>query len=351
MRWLTLIVVVLAVAACASLLGRKDATVVDGKPAHHRSDGRFVNTDGVAINKPFSALLKWRWNAPEVKPLALPLAENNPDDLRANRSDSTLTWVGHSTFLLQHNGINVLTDPHFGERASPVSFAGPKRMVPPGIALEDLPDIDAVVISHNHYDHLDRYTVEALTKQQAQNPPTWFVPLGQRAWFDALGVQKVIELDWWQSAPFGEWEVTAVPVHHWTSRSPFDRNRVLWAGWVMATPDFRFVHIGDSGYSDDFKAIGDRLGPFDLAAVPIGAYLPRWFMQAAHMDPAEAVQVHRDLRARQSVAMHWGTFMLTDEPVDDPPKRLAAALVEAGVAAEDFVVMQHGETRPLVTTD
>ena len=348
MRWIVIGVVLVAVVACAGLMGRDDSVAVPGKPAHHRSDGRFVNTDGEPINKPLSALLKWQREAPDVEPVALPLAENDPAYLRANRTDSTLTWVGHSTFLLQHKGVNILTDPHFGLRASPVSFAGPKRLVPPGLALADLPPIDIVVISHNHYDHLDRYTVRTLAKLQADNPPTWYVPLKQKAWFDSLGVPNVVELDWWESAETADWSVTAVPVKHWTSRTPWDRNKVLWAGWVLETDAFTFAHIGDSGYSSDFKAIGDRFGPIDLAAVPIGAYLPRWFMQAAHMDPDEAVQVHRDLQAKRSVAMHWGTFVLTDEPVEDPPKRLNAALRAAGISASEFSVLQHGETVSLV---
>ncbi|MEM9603143.1 MAG: MBL fold metallo-hydrolase [Pseudomonadota bacterium] len=347
MRTLVIAIGLLTIAACAGFMTREESTAVPGKPAHHRSDGRFVNTDGEAIDKPLSALLKWQREAPDVKRVSLPLAENDPAYLRANRTDSTLTWIGHSTFLLQHNGVNILTDPHFGQRASPVRFAGPKRLVPPGVDLDALPDIDIVVISHNHYDHLDRYTVKALTRKQAANPPTWFVPLKQKAWFESLGVPDVVELDWWQAADVGDWTVTAVPVKHWTSRTPFDRNTVLWAGWALQTDGFSFAHIGDSGYSADFKAIGDRLGPFDLAAVPIGAYLPRWFMQAAHMNPEEAVKVHRDLRAARSVAMHWGTFVLTDEPVEDPPRQLALALREAGVDPDAFLVLQHGETLPL----
>lgn len=345
MRWIGLVLVLGVVAACASFLGDDASAPVPGKPAHHRSDGTFVNTNGEPINKPLSALLKWRREAPKVERVTLPLAENDPAYLRANRTDSTLTWVGHSTFLLQHAGVNILTDPHFSQRASPVSFAGPKRMVAPGLSIDELPNIDVVVISHNHYDHLDRYSVRALERQQQSSPPTWFVPLGQKAWFDRLGARQVVELDWWDSADFNGWTVTAVPVQHWTSRTPFDRNTVLWAGWTLKTDDFNFAHIGDSGYSDDFKAIGERLGPFDLAAIPIGAYLPRWFMQAAHMDPVEAVKVHQDLGARQSVAMHWGTFTLTDEPVEQPPRQLAAALEEAEIDASRFVVMQHGETR------
>lgn len=350
MRKIAIAVVLVLLIACAVIMRPGDNTLIPGKPMHHRSDGRFVNTDGEAIDKPLSALLKWRSQAPHVEPVSLPLAENDLAFLQQNRVKSTLTWIGHSTFLLQHRGVNILTDPHFGQRASPLSFAGPRRLVAPGIALEDLPPIDMVVISHNHYDHLDRFTVEALARKQRENPPTWFVPLRQKAWFSDLGVDKVVELDWWDSSNFGDWRVTAVPVKHWTSRTPFDRNKVLWAGWVLETDGFKFAHIGDSGYSDDFREIGDRLGPFDLAAIPIGAYLPRWFMQAAHMDPAEAVRVHQDLRSRRSVAMHWGTFVLTDEPVEDPPKRLRLALQEAGIGEGEFAVMQHGETRIMMET-
>jgi N-acyl-phosphatidylethanolamine-hydrolysing phospholipase D len=266
--------------------------------------------------------------------------------LQQNRSEPTLTWVGHATFLLQLGGINILTDAHFSERASPVQFAGPRRVVAPALRLTELPHIDAVVISHNHYDHLDRGTVKRLAAQSGGSAH-FFVPLGLKAWFRRAGIHSVTELDWWDEAQHRGLKLTLTPVQHWSSRTPWDRDKTLWGGWVVEHPQLRFFFAGDTGYSQDFKDIGERLGAVDLAALPIGAYDPRWFMQIMHVNPEEAVQIHRDLRARHSVAMHWGTFILTDEPLDEPPHRLAAARHAAGVSPEAFFVMKHGETRNL----
>jgi len=266
--------------------------------------------------------------------------------LKSNRTQPTLTWIGHATFLLQLGGLNILTDAHLTDRASPVWFAGPKRVTPPAIELGDLPHIDAVVISHNHYDHLDRATVKRLARQAAGSP-RFFVPLGLKTWFAGAGIRDAMELDWWDAVDYKGLQFTLVPVQHWSARTLWDRDRTLWGGWVIEQPDFRFFFAGDTGYSPDFLNIGRRFGHVDLAAIPIGAYEPRWFMKVMHVNPEEAVQIHRDLRARYSVAMHWGTFILTDEPLDEPPYKLDAARRAAGVTPEEFFVMKHGETRDL----
>ena len=278
---------------------------------------------------------------------AFPHAENDPAFLRANRSEPTLTWIGHDSFLIQRNGLNILTDPHLTERASPVGWAGPERMMPPGLTLEQLPDIDLVIISHNHYDHLDEGTVIALNRRQPDRPPRFYVPLGLKAWFVARGIKNVVELDWWENTEVAGMKLHAVPVQHFSSRGPFDRNATLWCGWVAQWPDFSLFFAGDSGYSQDFKDIGERFGGFDLSLIPIGAYDPRWFMRPMHVDPEEAVQVHLDVRSRQSIGMHWGTFVLTLEDPAEPPRRLATAVSKAGLAPDSFTVMQHGETRRL----
>ncbi len=319
---------------------------------HHLPDGTFRNNYLESIDKPFTDLIKWRWNAERTDPISFPLAQNDPAFLKQNRTEPTLTWIGHATFLLQYDGLNVLTDPHLTRRASPVSFAGPERFTPPGLTFDDLPEIDLVVISHNHYDHLDKLTVQTLYERQPDNPPRFMVPLKQKAWFDDLGIPNVVELDWYDRLEFQGWTVHAVPVQHWTSRSPWDRNTVLWAGWVLEHPDFRFFFAGDTGYSQDFADLAEAFPSFDLAALPIGAYDPRWFMKAAHINPEEAVRIHQDIRARYSVGMHWGTFQLTDEPMDEPPVKLRTALKEAGLEEDRFFVMQHGETKmlaPLLT--
>ncbi|MFK8079897.1 MAG: MBL fold metallo-hydrolase [Granulosicoccus sp.] len=293
------------------------------KPTHHRQDGTFVNTNGQAIAKPLSAVIKWQLEAPDVKALTLPSMKPRPEVI-ANPSTAQVTWVGHSTFLLQIDGLNILTDPIFSLRASPVSFAGPKRTTPPAMTIEQLPNIHLVLISHNHYDHLDKPSIIALQARQVDKPPRYLVPLGQKAWFDRLGVDQVTELDWWENASVGTATVHAVPVQHWSSRSPFDRNEVLWAGFYIDSPSLRTLFVGDSGYSDDFKTIAQRLGKVDLALVPIGAYAPRWFMKTAHMNPEEALQVVHDVGASRAIGMHWGTFPLTDEPMAEPGERAAA---------------------------
>jgi L-ascorbate metabolism protein UlaG (beta-lactamase superfamily) len=243
--------------------------------------------------------------------------------------------------------MNILTDPHLTGRASPVGFAGPARVMPPGLDFQELPHIDAVVVSHNHYDHLDEGTVKRLARQPGGSP-RFFVPLGQKAWFAGRGIRDVVELDWWAAQAMNGVKFTFTPVQHWSARSLWDRNQTLWGGWRIDTADRSVFFAGDTGYSKDFADIRERLGPVDLALLPIGAYAPRWFMSVMHIDPDEAVKIHVDLESRLSVAMHWGTFVLTDEPLDEPPHRLAHALQQAGIPHEKFVVMQHGETRKLV---
>ena len=321
----------------------------DPDKAHHTPEG-FRN------NYPFverEMSLQWRWQQ-FWRTLPRPTESNarpNPlaadvEVLRANRNEPTLTWIGHATLLLQVGGVNVLTDPYFSERASPVSFAGLRRSAPPALALDELPPIDVVLISHNHYDHLD---LSALTGLQTQpgGPPRIFVPLGIEPWLADEGIRNVVEQDWWESSEYLGLRIHLVPAQHDSARGWFDHNRTLWGGFVVEHPLLRFYFAGDTGYTRDFADIAERLGPVDLAALPIGGYEPRRFMEAMHMNPAEAVQAHRDLQARYSVAMHWGTFAMPDEPLGEPPKALAQALAESGVPPERFLVMRLGETRPL----
>lgn len=263
--------------------------------------------------------------------------------LRSNRKISTLTWIGHSSFLIQTEGVNVITDPHLTARASPFSFAGPARMMPPALNFADLPDLDLALISHNHYDHLDEGTVKRLA---AEHPRLHFiVPLGLKAWFINRRIRNVTELDWWRETVVGNSRITAVPAQHFSGRSATDRDKTLWCGFILELAGRKIFFAGDTGYSKDFSDIGERFAPVDLAMIPIGAYQPRWFMRSVHIDPVEAVKIHRDLQSRQSVAMHWGTFQLTEEPPDQPPQKLAEALHDGGISAEKFWVFRHGETR------
>lgn len=311
----------------------------ENAPAHHRSDGTYVNTNGKAIAKPLGALIKWQREAPDVEPLRLSSVPPELDKLNNPTAKAQVTWIGHSTFLLQVDGLNILTDPIFSMRASPISFAGPKRTTPPAMTIDQLPPIDIVLISHNHYDHLDKASVKALASKSSDNPPHFYVPLGHKAWFEKLGITRVTEMDWWDEVSVGVATVHAVPVQHWSSRSPFDRNKMLWSGFVIKSSSLATLFVGDSGYSDDFKTIASRLGNVDLALVPIGAYAPRWFMKSAHMDPDEALSVVKDVGAKRAIGMHWGTFALTDEPMDEPRLRASSAgVIETPMPGETLAV-------------
>ena len=331
---------------CLSALNCAAHTPSADKP-HHTQSG-FKNVHGYEENS-FWDLLKWRRQRankeiPGPESYNFPLAKNNPDFLKQNRDQNTATWIGHATVLLQMEGYNILTDPHFSKRTSPVQWAGPERVAPLGLAFEDLPPIDIVVISHDHYDALDEQTIMKLRRRPGGEKTRFYVPLGLKSWFAIREIDQVIELDWWDRQQDGNLDILAVPVQHWSKRSIFSRNKTLWAGWVIKSDRFRFIFVGDTGYTAHFKEIGNKLGPFDLAAIPIGAYEPRWFMRKHHVDPEEAVQIHRDIQSRKSMAIHWGTFILTDEPLDEPPRRLASALQQNKIPEQDFLVLKHGET-------
>jgi L-ascorbate metabolism protein UlaG (beta-lactamase superfamily) len=337
---LGLVAALLLVAGCAGVDGP-----VAGAPAHHRARG-FVN--GEAGHAPASAWTRVRFFASRVlattfspRSVSLPRVDNDGAALRANRDGATVTWVGHATLLVQLDGINLLTDPIWSDRASPVSFAGPRRLNPPGLRFEDLPPIHAVVISHDHYDSLD---VETLKRLVREHRPRFLVPLGLAAWFADLGIGGVEELDWWQARPVGRLTITCVPAQHFSGRTPWDRDRRLWSGWVVSGSK-RLYFAGDSAYFSGFARIAERLGPFDLAALPIGAYLPPEIMRPVHITPEEALQAFQDVGARHMVAIHWGTFDLAEEPLDDPPRRLAAEMARRGLGVERVWVLRHGETR------
>ncbi|NBV21659.1 MAG: MBL fold metallo-hydrolase [Proteobacteria bacterium] len=249
-----------------------------------------------------------------------------------------VTWIGHSTFLIQHRGRNILTDPIFGN-CDPLPLARLRRAAPPGVPLAALPPIHDVLISHCHYDHLDVAAIKHFGNQAA-----YWVPSGLTGWFQKRGLTRCRELAWGESAPFAEGiEIHCVPAQHFAARTPFDRNQTHWCGWVLRSPSRSVYFAGDTGYCPGFKEIGERFGGFDLAMIPIGAYQPRWFMHPMHVNPAEAVQIHLDVRSRQSVACHWGTFALTDEPLDEPPRHLAAALALHQIPPETFRALAFGE--------
>jgi N-acyl-phosphatidylethanolamine-hydrolysing phospholipase D len=344
----SLFLLALFVAACASAMN----VFYDKNKPHHTPNGFKNNYSNTVATENFWA---WQWERlragvpkPPENNYQFPVVKPDLAWLKANKSEVTATWVGHATVLVQMAGLNILTDPHFTDRASPVGFVGPKRFVPPGIALQDLPHIDAVVISHNHYDHLDEKTVLRLSSQPGGSP-RFYVGLGLKKWLNEREITNVAEMDWWDKEVFRGVTFTFTPVQHWSARSANDRFRTLWGGWhakaaaAGMVPGFSFFFAGDTGYSQDFKDVEKRLGAVDLGLIPVGAYAPRWFMGSQHVDPAEAIKVHQDIKARTSIGTHWGTFELTDEPLDEPPKLLAAERAKAGIAPERFFVVKHGE--------
>ena len=328
-------------------------------PSHRRDDGGFRNP-WIDLDPGKDSAKFWRWQRermrkgfPHRRGATVPKAIPSFDTPRAPVDATTATWIGQSSWLLQMGGLNLLTDPVFSRRASPISWAGPARVNPPGVPFEMLPPMDAVLISHDHYDHLDDASVRALHAKHGYHL-TWITPLGFAPWFAKRGILRVVELDWWERARIvmsdgGSLDVTATPAQHWCKRGPRDARR-LWCSFAIRATTIEGVSrsvffAGDSGYCPTFRDIGGKLGPFDLSLVPIGAYEPRWFMEPAHMNPEEAVQVYRDLGGRGAFAgMHWGTFILTDEPVNEPPERVRAEWTRTGLPPADLHVPAVGET-------
>ncbi len=323
----------------------------DASKPHHTPAG-FRNLHGSP--QPVSAsFLRWHLeqllrSEPVAPSTPLPSAEIDLPWVQTTESGVRISWVGHGTLLVQAGGFNLLTDPQFSERSSPLSFLGPKRWQAPAIALSDLPHIHAVVISHDHYDSLDLASVRALA-EQVGGPPVFIVPLGVDVWFrmNVPAVKDLRPVDWWEQTVVGDVAFTLAPVQHWSGRRPFHRDSTLWGAWAVqwANPDFHFLYGGDFGYSEDLRVLGDKLGPFDLAALPIGGYVPRWLLRRYRMNPMEAIQAHRDLRAKSSVAIRWGSFSMGDERLDRPLRTLENARRYADVSEQEFFAMKHGESR------
>ena len=267
-----------------------------------------------------------------------------------NGSGLAVTWLGHSTVLIQTAEATILTDPVWADRVSPFRFLGPRRWVPAPLALEALPRLDLVLLSHNHYDHLDQATVRRLSELQPQVP--WVTPLRLSGSLRRWGVREAIELDWWDVYRAGAVEIGSTPAMHFSARGLLDRNRTLWCGWGIRLGGRRVFFAGDTGYHPEFPEIRKRFGPFDLVLLPVGAYEPRWFMRPVHMNPEEAVLAYRDLIPDSGgspvmVPIHWGTYKLTDEPMDEPPGRTRQAWQASGLPEGSLWVLQHGETRQL----
>jgi len=316
----------------------------DGLPRAVFWNGEFVEPwEPYSTNKTLKEIGEFKRESRRVSRPTNVVVPQEPANLELIRNFNgeglMATWIGHATLLVQMDGVTFLTDPVWSDRCSPLSSIGPMRYVPPAIAIEDLPNIDFIVISHNHYDHLDLATVKRFG-----NRVKWYVPLGLKEWFKDCRITNVEELDWWQEINFQNIRVICTPAKHWSSRGPTDRNKTLWCSWSFVGPSNRFFFNGDTAYCDVYKLVGSMYGPFDLAAIPIGAYEPKWFMQQHHVDPEQAVQIHIDLNSKRSIAIHWGTFPLALEQWDQPPELLKTFAKEKMLRDNEFFSVKIGQT-------
>ena len=311
-------------------------------PRSDHFDGEvFFNPDASA-GRSFGDFLRWQRTS-RARPWPKWVENRAVPRLPAalEPGEIALTFVNHITYLLQFRGLNVLTDPVYSERVSPVQWTGPRRVRAPGLAFDALPRIDVVLVSHNHYDHLD---LETLLRLEREHRPLVLTGLGNRAFLEERGLARVRELDWWEVTAHGDASFTYTPAQHWSGRGVAGRNRTLWGGFLVAACARKVFFAGDTGYWRHFRELRRRCGAVDLAMLPIGAYEPRWFMRDQHMNPEEAVRAHLDLAARLSVGTHYGCFQLTDEGIDDPVRELAAARLRHGVPDDRFRALETGET-------
>jgi L-ascorbate metabolism protein UlaG (beta-lactamase superfamily) len=311
-------------------------------PVSDHFDGRHFFNPGASAGRSLVDLLRWQFTRHAVK---WPRWRENervptlPPALAAG--EVALTFINHLTFLIQLPGLNVLTDPVYSERASPVQWAGPQRVHAPGLAFEQLPPIDLVFVSHNHYDHLDLATLRRLA---AAHAPLFLTGLGNAAFLRQQGIAPVVELDWWEQTSLRGVQLTFTPAQHWSARGMGQRNHTLWGGLWIANASNRLYFAADTGYSPWFAELQRRYGAPDLALLPIGSYEPRWFMREQHMNPDEAVRAHKDLGANTSIAIHFGCFRLTDEGIDEPALALERACAAHALAPDAFHVPLPGET-------
>jgi L-ascorbate metabolism protein UlaG (beta-lactamase superfamily) len=287
-----------------------------------------------------------RHNSPWPINLAPSSNQSLPTPTEGN---SLVTFINHSCTLVQTGKINILTDPHFSDRASPVSWAGPFRVNPPGIAYDTLPHIDVVIISHDHYDHMDKKTLKMLNQD---HKPLFLVGLGNDVHFKSFGItDNVKTLDWWQPIQVANIFITFVPAQHFSGRGVFDHNTTLWGGYVMQIDKASLFFAGDTGYGPHFKTICERFGPMDFSMLPIGAFCPRWFMKPMHVNPEEAVFAHLDLQSKKSIGIHFKTFQLSDESYEQPVIELEAAKIKYNIPLENFIAPEFGQHFNVSTTE
>lgn len=298
----------------------------------------YKNTNGESLEKPFKDFIKWIRMDTETELASIEISDEWKN-INLATDDNYVIWIGHSTFLIKKNGITILTDPIFSDRASPFKNIGPKRLIPPAIPLDKIPQIDFITVSHNHYDHLD---ISSLKKISKLHPNAVFlIPAGDLKLLTKKNIKNSYEFEWWESFESTNFTFTFTPVQHWSKRSLFDRNKSLWGGWNIKHKDYSMFHAGDTGYSNDFIDTKLRLGSPKYAFIPIGAYDPEWFMAQSHVNPEDAVRIMLDLEAENAFGMHWGTFTLTDEDTLEPPLRLKNAAKNSN--SPNFISLTPGE--------
>ncbi len=318
--------------------------VYQGPVTDHFNGVRFFNPSGALANKSFRDMIRWQFNRKigpwrdwvESKPGPKPPGSVEVGAMR-------VTFVNHATVLIQMDGANILTDPIWSQRASPLTWLGPRRVRAPGVRFDDLPKIHAVLLSHNHYDHTD---IPTLKRLQDNHDPVFFCHLGNKVLLEGAGITRIVEMDWWKSSEVaGSVKLHSVPAQHFSARGTFDRNATLWGGFVLSGPSGNLFFAGDTGMGPHFDEIKKRFTPIRMSLLPIGAFRPEWFMKEAHISPADAVKAHQRLQSHTSMAIHFGTFHLGDDGETEPVENLRAAQQTAGISDSTFWVLQFGEGR------
>lgn len=313
-------------------------------PVSDHFDGKVFHNTGKGMAGSFGDVLRWQMDRKRVRG-EWKVIDNEPGEkppARVEGNELRITFIGHATVLIQTQGLNIITDPLYCERAGPYSWSGPKRFKHPGIRFEDLPKIDIILLSHNHYDHLDPVTLKCIQERDGSRIIT---SLGVSLFLEQKNISNSTELDWWDIHEVNnDVRIHCVPARHFSGRGTVDRNTTLWSGFVLETSGGNIYFAADTGYDDlIFKQIGVTFGKMRASIIPIGAYMPRWFMSPVHVDPEQAVMIHQDVRSEKSLGIHWGTFRLADEGMYDPPKELKASLAKAGLSEDSFVAIEEGE--------
>lgn len=337
-----IVVIIILIFLVIILFGWIYSAPVYQGPVSDHFDGRKFNNPGGIQPMGFKSLFKWMRTRQKGEWKELKNVPFGPKPAGKVEGDSiTVTFINHSTFLIQAYGLNILTDPVWSEYASPVSFAGPHRMRPPGIRFEDLPAINIILLTHNHYDHLD---IQTLKRLFVKSEPKIYCPLGVGLYLKNEGISNIIEMDWWNETGIeGGLSLLCTPAQHFSGRGMFDRDRTLWCGFAMKTDKGSIYYSGDTGYGDFFNEIARRISPIRLSFLPIGAFKPQWFMSSIHTSPEDAVRIHKILKSPKSIGMHFGTFPLADDGMDEPEITLKSVLKKEGIPEEEFVVPEEGK--------